>query len=94
MEGLGDIVVIRKFSERIRVLKHEPTKYWPAWFEKRCEIKRISNETGKLFNHTKAYCIDLKLLYIGSDNCYPNYNEEFGVWVEDEHAIKEWYDHS
>lgn len=62
---------------------------WNSWFNERCEIKRISND-GSLINHTKCYCVDDELLYIGNDNCYPNYNEEFGVWIEDKTVIGKW----
>jgi phosphatidylserine/phosphatidylglycerophosphate/cardiolipin synthase-like enzyme len=61
------------------------------WFNERCHIKRISLD-GSMYNHTKAYCVDKKLLYIGSDNPYPNYNEEHGVWIDDKGAIDAWYD--
>jgi phosphatidylserine/phosphatidylglycerophosphate/cardiolipin synthase-like enzyme len=45
-----------------------------------------------MFNHNKVYCVDKKLLYIGSDNPYPNYNEEHGIWIDDAKAITGWYD--
>lgn len=100
-DGWGDEVTVHEFKERIRfMLGFEKNKeanwptWWNTWFSERCEIKRISNEKNKYLNHTKAYCIDKKLLYIGSDNCYPSYNEEFGVWVDDTDAIKAWYDKS
>jgi hypothetical protein len=34
--------------------------------------------------------IDDQIMYVGSDNCYPNYHEEFGVWIEDKEKIKAW----
>lgn len=41
-------------------------------------------------NHSKVVCVDDKLLYIGSDNIYPSYNEEHGVWIDDDATIKAW----
>lgn len=35
---------------------------------------------------------DKKLLYVGSDNVYPNYNEEYGVWIDDKPAIDAWFE--
>ena len=43
---------------------------------------------AKQFNHSKVVCVDDELLYIGSDNAYPSYNEEHGVWIKDQTAIK------
>lgn len=45
-----------------------------------------------MYNHTKAYCVDKKLLCIGSDNPYPNYNEDHGVWIDDKAASDAWYE--
>jgi hypothetical protein len=54
-------------------------------------VKRLS-EDGTMYNHTKAYCVDKKLLCIGSDNPYPNYNEDHGVWIDDKAASDAWYE--
>jgi hypothetical protein len=35
-----------------------------------------------MYNHCKIYCIYKELLYIGSDNPYPNYNEDHGIWID------------
>lgn len=43
-------------------------------------------------NHCKVLCTDKKLMYVGSDNYYPSYNEEHGIWLDDEETIKTWYD--
>jgi len=54
--------------------------------DKRFLVKRISED--HLINiHSKLVCIDRSLLYIGSDNQYPHYNEEFGCWLEDTHHV-------
>jgi hypothetical protein len=45
---------------------------------------------GARLKHSKTYCVDSKLLYIGSDNLYPSYNEEHRVWLEDPAALATW----
>jgi phosphatidylserine/phosphatidylglycerophosphate/cardiolipin synthase-like enzyme len=60
-----------------------------TWFDARCKIKRTSAK-GQRYNHCKVTCVDRKLLYVGSDNSYPNYNEEHGIWIEDQAAIESW----
>lgn len=92
--GWGDKVSAWEFRERIRLMdgwKDDNT--FDTWFKTRCEIKRI-NDQSTMFNHNKVYCIDKKLLYVGSDNPYPNYNEEFGVWIDHEKTIQKWIDNS
>ena len=61
------------------------------WFDARCKIKRVARDASR-YNHCKVTSVDGKLLCIGSDNAYPNYNEEHGIWIDDESAIKAWYD--
>jgi len=41
-------------------------------------------------NHNKIVCVDDQLMYIGSDNMYPSYNEEHGIWIDDKDAIGAW----
>ncbi|KAK0645825.1 hypothetical protein B0T16DRAFT_445977 [Cercophora newfieldiana] len=40
--------------------------------------------------HTKTICVDKELLYVGSDNLYPSYNEEHGIWVDDKPTVADW----
>ena len=47
-------------------------------------IRRVGKDDGNLYSHSKIVCVDKKLMYVGSDNLYPCYNEEHGIWVEDE----------
>lgn len=47
-------------------------------------IQRVGKDNGQMYSHSKVVCVDKKLMYVGSDNAYPCYNEEHGVWVEDE----------
>lgn len=56
-------------------------------------IKRIDWPYGKPGPdsiHTKTICVDGELLYVGSDNLYPSYNEEHGIWVDHEKTVKDW----
>ena len=53
-------------------------------------VKRVSNVLGARLMHSKSWCIDSQLLYVGSDNLYPSYNEEHGVWLEDGTVINTW----
>lgn len=54
------------------------------------QFHRVENDDGTMFSHSKIVCVDRKLMYIGSDNAYPCYNEEHGVWVEDEQRVGKW----
>ena len=51
------------------------------------EFKRISNSTDH-GNHAKLVIVDDSVCYIGSDNAYPSYNQEFGLWVDDQPSIQ------
>jgi hypothetical protein len=56
------------------------------WFK----VRRIGTSFGPNSIHTKTICVDKQLLYIGSDNLYPSYNEEHGIWVDDKAALSDW----
>jgi hypothetical protein len=62
--------------------------------ENKFHVKRVNEKkngiNGARLMHSKTYCVDSKLLYIGSDNLYPSYNEEHGVWLEDPAALATW----
>jgi len=45
-----------------------------------------------LYNHSKVVVVDRKIMYVGSDNAYPGYNEEHGVWIDDQQTIDNWLD--
>lgn len=54
--------------------------------------KRIDDSTpgnAKHANHSKVSIVDDSLCYIGSDNAYPSYNVEFGLWIGDENSVKQ-----
>jgi len=63
-----------------------------AFVDERLHVARILNDKGPHLCHAKNICVDRNLMYIGSDNTYPTYNEEHGVWVQDETAIDQWYE--
>jgi phosphatidylserine/phosphatidylglycerophosphate/cardiolipin synthase-like enzyme len=51
--------------------------------------KRIDPDTSHSVhaNHSKVVMVDDALMYVGSDNAYSSYNEEFGVWLDDSSSI-------
>ncbi|WP_189534086.1 hypothetical protein [Paludibacterium paludis] len=51
--------------------------------------RRVRNDLTSNGNHCKLTLVDDALCYIGSDNAYPSYNMEFGVWIDDRTAIRE-----
>jgi phosphatidylserine/phosphatidylglycerophosphate/cardiolipin synthase-like enzyme len=53
-------------------------------------VRRIGSGFGPDSIHTKTVCVDEQLLYIGSDNLYPSYNEEHGIWVDDKATVSDW----
>ncbi|KAH7396924.1 hypothetical protein DE146DRAFT_736951 [Phaeosphaeria sp. MPI-PUGE-AT-0046c] len=57
---------------------------------KRLHVQRVLNNDGDHYCHNKIVMVDDKLLYIGSDNAYPSYNEEHGVWIDHQDTIKSW----
>lgn len=52
--------------------------------------KRIDTSTTNPAhgNHSKMVLVDDLVCYIGSDNAYPSYNEEFGIWIDDAPSIQ------
>ena len=65
--------------------------------DKRFHVGRIMNDAPPHLCHAKNICVDRdldghRLMYIGSDNTYPTYNEEHGVWVQNKTAIDHWRD--
>lgn len=65
----------------------------PADFiDARVKCKRVMGTSDSHANHSKMVCIDRSLLYVGSDNIYPQANMQHGVWIEDKKNIGAWYD--
>ena len=59
------------------------------------KYRRVDNTPGELplhANHSKLVVVDDALCYIGSDNLYPGYNEESGIWIDDQQAIQRFVD--
>lgn len=55
---------------------------------KRVTYRRVDpNASNTHGNHSKLVVVDDAVCYVGSDNAYPSYNEEFGVWIDDATAI-------
>ncbi|KAK1757295.1 hypothetical protein QBC47DRAFT_442096 [Echria macrotheca] len=54
------------------------------------KLRRIAGANKDRANHSKVVCIDDELLYVGSDNAYPSFNEEHGVWIETKATIDAW----
>jgi phosphatidylserine/phosphatidylglycerophosphate/cardiolipin synthase-like enzyme len=67
----------------------EADKIEPA-LQKYLHFRRVYNDDGTMFSHSKIVCVDKKLMYVGSDNAYPCYNEEHDVRVEDEKRVGTW----
>lgn len=40
------------------------------------------------YNHCKVVCVDNRMMYIGSDNAYPSFDEEHGISIDDAAAVK------
>lgn len=59
--------------------------------DQRVIMKRVLGNTTEHYNHCKVVAVDRKLLYVGSDNAYPCYNEEHGIWVEDKPTVDAWF---
>ncbi len=64
---------------------------------KRVEYRRVDNTPGNPdppphANHAKLVVVDDALCYVGSDDLYPAYCEESGVWIDDQQAIQEFVD--
>lgn len=53
-------------------------------------VRRIGSRFGPNSIHTKTLCVDEQIVYVGSDNLYPSYNEEHGIWVDDKATVSDW----
>jgi len=60
-----------------------------TFLNKHFQVARINNDKSHLC-HAKNICVDGNMMYIGSDNTYPSYNEEHGFWIQDKTAIDTW----
>jgi len=62
----------------------------------RLEYRRVTPQSSpEHANHSKLVVVDDAICYVGSDNLYPSYNEESGIWIDDQQAIQrfvnEWW---
>ncbi|UXH76568.1 hypothetical protein [Roseateles amylovorans] len=60
----------------------------PGLVERSVDYRRVSPGITNDGNHAKAVIVDNSLAYIGSDNAYPNYNLQFGTWLDDANAVR------
>ena len=67
-----------------------PEQYIDKVIDEQFIVKRALGNGLQWYNHCKIVCVDDRLLYIGSDNAYPSYNEEHGVWIEDAAEVESW----
>ena len=58
--------------------------------EERVLVRRALGNGIHYNNHCKIVCVDDRMMYVGSDNAYPSYNEEHGVWIEDADEVENW----
>ncbi|KAF7167881.1 hypothetical protein CNMCM5623_001028 [Aspergillus felis] len=67
----------------------------PGIIQTRLKVKRVL-DGHNFYCHGKVVCIDESVLYVGSDNAYPNYNEQHGCWVQEAENVQafmhEYYD--
>ena len=60
-----------------------------AIIDAKFQVKRVLTNSA-WFKHCKDVCVDCKVLYVDSDNTYPNYDEEHGCWIEEPANVRAW----
>ena len=45
------------------------------------KIKQVFTKDSSTYCHCKIVCVDRKMVCVGSDNTYPCYSEEHGIWI-------------
>lgn len=83
--GYQDPITSKQFMDMVSLFAGKDV------FKMKFIYNRISN-SNSIGNHSKLISIDSmsegnSLLYIGSQNAYVSYNQEFGVWIEDRNSI-------
>lgn len=53
-----------------------------------CQAVNDTKQEGKIANHSKLVVVDDCVCYIGSDNAYPSFLPEFGIWIDDAPSIE------
>lgn len=94
-KGWADLIAIEEFKQRVKTVAAGPGWFslttFDSWWDQRCAVRRITDDAS-MMNHCKVLCTDKKLMYVGSDNYYPSYNEEHGIWVDDPEAVTKWWE--
>ncbi len=104
--GWEDKTSIKEFKRRLTIVMKgmaQLSSKFPTWFgsfmaekdvdrvvQNKFHVKRVLKNDGQEYCHNKIVMVDDALMYVGSDNAYPCYNEEHGVWVDDKKTIQEW----
>ncbi|MFX1681298.1 hypothetical protein PV762_18895 [Mitsuaria sp. CC2] len=65
----------------------DPIADTPAFVARSVNYRRVVPGLTNDGNHAKAIIVDDALAYIGSDNAYPNYNIQHGIWLDDTQAL-------
>jgi hypothetical protein len=104
-DGWQDMTPFWEFKRRLRiVMQNLPYQFGgidPAKIDlaidtllhfKRTSTSALGDSKTDLYLHSKVVAVDRKVMYVGSDNAYPSYNEEHGVWIEDQGTIDGWLD--
>ncbi len=93
--GYNDSVSVEQFTDKLaeimagmRTLGYiNPSGDIPSLIQEFLVYKRIAASNAGLGNHSKLVIVDDAVCYIGSDNAYPCYNQEFGIWIDDQTSI-------
>ncbi|GEM_PF-2004692 len=93
--GWKDIITGNQFKERLIILMTamqqlgliNPAQSVSDLVNQKCDYRRTTANVS-YGNHCKMFLVDDNVLYIGSDNAYPQYNEQYGLWIDDEECIK------
>lgn len=94
-EGYSDPYSFTKFRQillNLLAARLLPDGVTIADIEKRIFGKRIMKNQKEYGQHSKVVCVDRSLLFVGSDNIYPEYNEQHGVWIDSKPNIQAWHD--
>lgn len=97
--GYEDPVTAEKFAGRLSGVMAamlnlgyiHPDGLIPDVLGRLLSYRRVDDSADKPVhaNHSKMVIVDDAVCYIGSDNAYPAYLEEFGVWIDDRTAIRD-----
>ncbi|KIV77246.1 hypothetical protein PV11_09059 [Exophiala sideris] len=104
-DGYGDLMKFTDLIANLKVmllalnkqgmlpksLKQTDDAYVNKLLADRVQCKRIMGNDGSVGAHNKVVCVDRTLLYVGSDNAYPQYNEQHGIWIEEQTNIDAWF---